>query len=462
MQAPALPRSPIVEGALRIAGALRDAGHIAYFAGGCVRDLLLGRPPKDIDIATDAPPDAVLALFPHTRQFGKAFAVVQVSIGDHAYEVATFRRDEEYRDGRHPERVAFSTPEQDAQRRDFTINGLFYDPVAARVIDFVDGQRDLEGRVLRAIGDPAQRFREDYLRMLRAVRFAATLEFDIEPQTAAAIREHAAALGRISAERIQQELTRLLTESPRAGRGIELLRDTGLLDVILPEIAALQGVAQPPEFHPEGDVFRHTVTMLDLMRHPSPELAYAVLLHDVGKPATQRVTTDAQGRERIRFDGHAPAGADLAVAILKRLRASNDLVDTVAHCVRDHMRFLEIQKMRTSKLRALVAAPTFKVELELHRLDCLASHGKLDNHAFLVRFVESLRNEPRLPAPWISGRDIMELGIAEGPEVGRWRQRAFEAQLEGRAASREELLAWLRREISEAAKPPDRDGGASR
>ena len=307
------------------------------------------------------------------------------------------------------------------------------------------GTADLQARVVRAIGDPAARFREDHLRLLRAVRFASVLDFTLDPATADAVRACADGLRRISAERIQQELTRLLTEAPRAGHGLELLRDTGLLDIVLPEIAAMQGVEQPPDFHPEGDVFRHTVLMLDLMERPTPALAYSVLLHDIGKPPTFRRTVDAAGRPRIRFDGHAARGAEIAASILRRLRCSNDLIEQVTVAVRQHMRFIEVPNMRRSTLRQMVAAPTFPLELELHRLDCLGSHGNLSNYNFLQRFLQELREEPELPEPWLTGRDLMALGIPEGPEVGRWRKEAYERQLDGRATSRDDLVEQIKR-----------------
>lgn len=428
---------------------LRDCGFTAYWAGGCVRDLLLGRPPQDIDIATDARPEEVQALFPRTLEIGKAFGVVQVLMEDQPFEVATFRHDLPYRDGRHPEGVDFGTAEEDARRRDFTINGLFYDPEEARVLDFVGGQADLRARVIRAIGDPEQRFREDHLRLLRAVRFAAVLEFSIEPATAKAVRRLAPLISRVSAERIQQELTRLLTESPRAGQALVLLREMGLLAVLLPEVERLAGVEQPPEFHPEGDVFNHTVLMLDLMKQPTPELAWTVLLHDVGKPLAAQAHPEPDGSSRWRFYEHDRIGAELAAQILVRLKMPARLIETVRHCVGNHMRFMNVQQMRRSKLRQLVGAPTFSLELELHRLDCLASHRELGNHEFLLQFVQELQKEPALPKPWINGHDIMALGIPEGPRVGVWHKRAYEAQLEGRFASREELLAWLRKALAQ-------------
>jgi poly(A) polymerase len=444
---------PAFRRALAIRDRLAERGFTAYLAGGCVRDMILGREPKDFDIATDARPDDIQALFPDTRAVGKAFGVVLVILDDQPTEVATFRRDLAYRDGRRPEGVEFSSPEEDAQRRDFTVNGLFHDPAQGRVIDFVGGQEDIGRRVIRAIGDPEARFGEDYLRMLRAIRFAATLEFDLDPTTAGAIRKLSPRIPEISAERIRQELTRMLVEAPRAGRGLRMLRDTGLLAAILPEVDAMAGVEQPPQFHPEGDVFRHTSMMLDALRAPGPVLAYAALLHDVGKPPTARTVIEAGG-ERIRFDRHDKVGAEMALAILERLRTPAADTEAIVHCVRNHMKFMEVPNMRKATLRRLVGAPTFPDELELHRVDCLCSHRNLDTHDFLEEFVAALRAEPALPAPWVSGHDIMALGIPEGPAVGSWHRKAYEAQLEGRFSSREDGLAWLRKAMAASGGEP--------
>ena len=432
---------------LDILRTLRAAGHTSYWAGGCVRDLLLDRTPKDYDIATAARPEEILGLFDKTLAVGQAFGVITVVIGKHPHEVATFRRDLDYHDGRHPEGVTFSEPEEDARRRDFTVNGLFYDPETEQILDFVNGQEDVQHKVIRAIGNPHDRFEEDALRMLRAVRLAATLEFSIEEQTAAAIRELAGTIARVSTERIQQELTRMLTEAPLAGQGLALLLDLGLLEVILPEVARMHGQAQPPEFHPEGDVFTHTVLMLDGMENPDPILAYAVLLHDVGKPPTAAVSIEPDGRERIRFNGHAHQGATMATEILRRLKLPNAVIEGATHCIANHMRFMDVPNMKRSTLRRMVGDPLFPSELKLHRLDCLCSHGDLSNYTFLRQFQKDLANEPVLPDPWISGHDIMALGILEGPAIGHWHKTAYERQLEGSSASKEELLTWLRSEI---------------
>lgn len=422
-----------------------NGGFTTYLAGGCVRDMLLHRTPADYDVATEARPDVVERLFPGAITTGKSFGVVRVRMADVEIEVATFRADHGYHDGRRPERVTFSDPETDAQRRDFTINALFMDPRAQhRIIDYVDGQRDLADRIVRCVGSPAKRFQEDHLRMLRAVRFASVLDFDLDTATAAAIQTHAACIDGIAAERIRDELTRILIEAPRAGDAIVLLDAVGLLTAVLPEVAAMRGVHQPPQFHPEGDVFEHTVLMLNNMDAPSPRLAWSVLLHDVGKPPTR--TDDA---DRIRFNRHATVGGDMCAAILRRLRFPRDDTDFIAACVRGHMRTMDVPHMRRATLRRMIGAPTFPVELELHRLDCTGSHGNLDNYNHLAAFQEEMAREPVLPPAWITGRDILALGIPEGPRIGHWLRRAYEAQLEDCFPDRDALLAWLREEIAD-------------
>jgi tRNA nucleotidyltransferase/poly(A) polymerase len=434
--------------ALSIVQHLEKAGFHAYWVGGCVRDTLMGRVPKDYDVATNATPDQILSIFPRALEIGKAFGVVKVVIEGESLDVATFRRDTSYEDGRRPTAVVFTNAEEDARRRDFTINGLFYDPASKRVIDYVGGQKDIAARVIRTIGHPEKRFSEDYLRMLRAIRFASTLEFDIESDTLSAIRAMSPRITKVSAERIQYELTRLLTESPRAGNGLKILREAGLLKFILPEIEQMIGQEQPHAYHPEGEVFTHTVLMLDAMRNPSVPLAYSVLLHDVGKPATAEKTVESDGSGRWRFHGHAKTGSEIAEQILKRLKLPSLDIEVVTHCIRNHMHFMDAQKMRKSTLRQFVGAPTFPIELELHRLDCLSSHGDLTNYAFLEKFMNDLRNEPILPSPWITGHDIISLGIPEGRQVGFWHKKAYEAQLEGRFENRDGLLAWLNSELT--------------
>lgn len=431
------------QGALEVAHRLREAGYTAYWAGGCVRDMLLGREPRDYDIATDAVPDAVLACFPGGCTVGKNFAVVIVPWKGLAFEVATFRQDHGTDDGRHPAAISFATPPEDAARRDFTVNAMFYDPVDGSVHDHVGGRADLEARLIRCVGDPDHRFGEDHLRLLRAVRFATTLDFVIEPATAAAIRRHAPSIARISIERVRDEFTRTLLEARQPGQALRLLDQLGLLEVFLPEVSALKDQDQPPEFHPEGDVFTHTAMMLDAMQARSEVLAYAVLLHDIAKPAT--AFHDGQ---RLRFHGHAEQGARLAETILRRLRLPNRVIEEVTACVGRHMRFMDVQKMRRSTLRQLVGSPTFATELELHRLDCIACHGLMENHDFLCQARDAFASEPVLPAPWVNGRDLIALGVPPGPRIGTLLKTAYELQLEGTHPDRQALLAHLRSHLA--------------
>lgn len=438
--------TPAAQGALEVVRRLQRAGFTAYWAGGCVRDLIMGRPAKDYDIATNAVPDRVLDLFDRAVAVGKSFGVVRVPLGDDWYEVATFRKDEPYVDGRHPSAVTFSDPETDASRRDFTVNALFYDPVLQEALDYVGGYEDIGRRVIRAVGDPRARLEEDRLRLLRAVRFAATLDFTLEPATAEAIRATAPLIPTISAERIRDELSRTLTEACRAGDAVVLLHECGLLKPLLPEVDAMIGTEQPPEYHPEGDVFRHTVLMLNLMKTRDARLAWAVLLHDVGKPPTAEI------KEGIwRFERHAHVGAEATRAILARFKFSNDDIDAIAFMVGNHMRFIDVKSMRRATLRKLAGAPNFAAEMELHRLDCLASHGDLENYDYLIEFRRRMDAEPVLPPPWIDGWDLMELGVPKGREVGVWRQKAYDAQLEGTFPDRASLLEWLRSEIGRQA-----------
>lgn len=435
----ATPPADLRQGAIDVACRLREAGHTAYWAGGCVRDMLLGREPRDYDIATDAVPDAVLACFPGAGTVGKNFAVVIVPWKGLAFEVATFRQDHGYDDGRHPTAISFATPPEDAARRDFTVNAMFYDPVDGSVHDTVGGRADLEAGVIRCVGDPDRRFGEDHLRLLRAVRFATTLDFTIAPATAAAILRHAPSIARISIERVRDEFTRTLTEAHQPGQALRLLDQLGLLAVFLPEVSALKDQDQPPEFHPEGDVFTHTVMMLDAMQARSTVLAYAVLLHDIAKPAT--AFHDGQ---RLRFHGHAEHGARMAETILRRLRLPNRVIEEVTACVGRHMRFMDVQKMRRSTLRQLVGSPTFETELELHRLDCLACHGLMENHDFLCQARDDFASEPVLPTPWVNGRDLIALGVPPGPRIGALLKTAYELQLEGTHPDRQALLAHIR------------------
>ena len=435
--------------AIQIVSRLRAGGYLAYFAGGCVRDLLRGVAAQDFDIATSATPAEVQRLFPKTIPVGAAFGVVLVMEGGGQFEVATFRSDGAYLDGRHPSAVRFGSPEEDAQRRDFTVNGLFLDPVTGQILDFVGGRADIERRVIRCIGEPRQRFSEDKLRLLRCVRFASNLQFLIEPETHAAVREMAGQIQVVSAERIRDELIKIITR-PQAGQGLALLAETGLLREVLPEVAALQGVEQPAEFHPEGDVFIHTRMMLDdLPTDPGIVLAFAVLLHDVGKPPTF-----VRAPDRIRFNDHDIVGQALAEKILRRLRFSNDQIEQIALCVGGHMRFQHVQSMRPAKLKRLLARPTFPVEMELHRIDCRASHGKLDNYVFLKAKAAELPAAVIQPAPLVSGHDLLALGFTPGRLLGAVLNEVAELQLEDQLQSQAAALAYAKQRLTGALAAP--------
>ncbi len=434
---------------------LQSRGFTTYWAGGCVRDLLLGLTPHDYDVATSAVPDEVMKVFPRSNAVGKSFGVVRISHEGSEFEVATFRTDSDYADGRRPCSVCFSDPMHDAQRRDFTINAMFYDPQTGLVHDLVNGIQDLRDGIIRCVGDPYRRMEEDYLRMLRAARFAGTFGFIIEPRTAEAIRANATRITTISPERIRDELIRLLLESRQPGQALRTMDDLGLLDPILPEATAMKRQEQPPEFHPEGTVWEHTLLMLDAMAIRTPEISLAVLLHDIGKPPT--ATFDGN---RLRFNRHADVGAGIAESVLRRLRFSNDVVAAVVAAVRNHMKPIDVFQMRTATLRQWVASPTFGTELELHRLDCVSSHGKLDNYEFLVDFRNRQDADARLPAPWIRGEDILSTGIPPGPRVGAMLRRAYEAQLDRRFPDRESLLVWLlatQHDSTDAAAPCGND-----
>ena len=424
-----------------IARRLQEAGHTAYFAGGCVRDELLGLDPHDYDIATSAKPAEVQKLFPHTQAVGAHFGVILVMEHGRAFEVATFRSDHEYIDGRRPEMVTFSTPEEDAARRDFTINGMFHDPVADKFIDFVGGQDDLKSKTLRAIGDPVARFREDKLRLLRAVRFAARFGYDIDPATWDAIKTHATDIHAVSAERIREELVKILAH-PNRVHGFDLLDQSGLLKEILPEIEALKGCEQPAQFHPEGDVFVHTRAMLDLLPSDAPaSVVLSVLFHDIGKPPTFRYHAD---EDRIRFSGHDRVGANMTEKLMERLRFSRHDIDRVTEAVRQHMVFKDVQNMRTAKLKRFMAREGFKEELELHRVDCQSSHGALDNYDFLKAKAEEFASEPLIPPPLATGHDLMALGWKPGPHFGPVLEAVQTAQLEGTLSTAEEAIAWIK------------------
>jgi len=435
---------PMEKAAREVAARLREEGHIAYFAGGCVRDIVRGETPKDFDIATDAKPEIVQKLFPRTYAVGAHFGVIIALENGFQFEVATFRSDEAYIDGRRPSAVHFSSPEEDAKRRDFTINGMFYDPVAEKVIDFVGGRADIDAKLVRAIGDPAQRFAEDRLRMLRAVRFATVLDYTIDTHTWDALVANATSINEISAERIRDELVRIFL-SPNRTRGWDLLDSSGLMRAILPELDRMKGVLQPEQFHPEGDVFEHTRLMLQFLPEKvSVQLVFAVLLHDVAKPVT--ATVDETGR--IRFSGHDRAGAQMAEQIMRRLRFSGAETEATVEMVRQHMVFKDVPKMREAKLKRFMARPTFDDELELHRVDCQGSHRMLDNYEFLVRKREEFANEPIIPPPLVRGTDLIALGLKPGPKFGEILEAVETRQLEGDLRTREEALEWVKREYS--------------
>jgi poly(A) polymerase len=425
-----------------VAARLREHGHVAYFAGGCVRDMVRGLTPKDYDIVTTARPEEVQRLFPKTFAVGAHFGVIIVVENGFQFEVATFRSDDVYLDGRHPSAVRFASPEEDAQRRDFTINGMFYDPVAEKVIDFVGGRADIEAKLVRAIGNPAQRFAEDRLRMLRAVRFATVLGYQIDPKTWEALVASAPSINQISAERIRDELVRIFL-SPNRVRGWDLLDASGLMRAVLPELEAMKGVAQPQQFHPEGDVFVHTRLMLELLpENVSVPLVFAVLFHDVAKPVTARV--DETGR--IRFNEHDRIGAEMTEAIMRRLRFSGAEIEATVEMVRQHMVFKDAPKMRVAKLKRFMARPTFDDELELHRVDCQSSHRNLDNYEFLLRKREEFASEPILPPPLVRGHDLIALGLQPGPKFREILEAVETRQLEGALRTRDEALEWIKRE----------------
>jgi poly(A) polymerase len=416
--------------------------------GGCVRDMLLGRTPKDFDVATDARPDRVSELFERSEQVGAHFGVVLVRENTSQVEVATFRSDASYSDGRRPDAVRFEIdPRQDVMRRDFTINALLLDPDTNQVLDFTGGQEDLQRRVVRAIGDPAERFQEDHLRLIRAVRFAARLDFEIEPGTMAALRRLHHLIEIVSPERVREELTRILTEGG-ARRGFELLDETGLLGDILPEVAAMKGVAQPPEFHPEGDVWTHTLTLLEKLRHPTVTLAAGALLHDVGKPPTFRVA------DRIRFDGHVEEGVRLAHGILTRLRFSSEQIAQIEALIANHMRFKDAGQMRESTMKRFLRMENFAEHLELHRLDCLSSNGKLDTYKRVRARLAELGEEDLRPKPLLTGRDLIEQGYHPGPSFAKMLAAVEDAQLEGRVQTKEEALALVRAEFGLPVRAP--------
>ena len=431
--------------AIEVVRRLHARGFRALLAGGCVRDLLLGVEPRDYDVATDADPQQVIGIFQRAQSVGAHFGVVEVRLAGHVFEVARFRRDMGYSDGRHPDAVVFADETEDARRRDFTVNGMFWEPLADRVLDYVGGQADLKEKVIRTIGPAEERFTEDRLRMMRALRLGCRFHWRIDGATFAAIRRFSGNLAEVSRERIRDEFVRILTEGG-ASLGVRWLIDSGLMTEVVPEVLALDGVPQPPEFHPEGDVLTHTLIMLGMMRNPSPELAMAVLLHDVGKPRTF-VSAD-----RIRFDNHARVGAGMTGEICRRLRFSGEATRHIVRLVADHHRFMHVRQMRKSKLKRFLRLERFDEHLELHRVDCLSSHRNLENYNFCRQALEALEPEEIRPAPLITGRDLIELGYPPGPAFKTALRAVEDGQLEGRVKDRESALLLARGLFERGAK----------
>jgi len=425
--------------ATRIVERLRRAGHEAFFAGGCVRDMLLGKQAHDFDVATSARPEDVEKLFPRTFAVGAQFGVIVVLEEGMEFQVATFRSDGAYIDGRRPESVVFTTAEGDALRRDFTINGLFFDPIEKRVLDFVCGEADLRAGVVRAIGDPEARFSEDKLRVLRGVRFAASLGFEIEEKTWAALQSKSAEITQVSAERIREELIKIFLHPSRV-TGFDLLDKSGLMDVILPEVGAMRGCEQPPDFHPEGDVFVHTRLMLSLLPDEvSVPLVFSVLLHDTGKPGTFR--RDETGR--IRFNGHEGVSGTITENIFERLRFSNSETEATLAGVLNHMSFKDVKNMRVATLKRFLARPTIEDEMELHRVDCSGSHGLLDNYDFLREKQLEFSREPLIPPPLLTGHDLIQMGRTPGRGFKKILDAVQSLQLEGSLTTREDAMRWV-------------------
>ncbi len=438
----------LIPAAIAVVRRLHDAGFVAYFAGGSVRDAILGRAVKDIDIATSAVPDAVEALFQgRTLSIGKSFGVILVKESGQTFDVATFRQDGGYQDGRHPTDITFAGDECDAQRRDITINGLFYDPLTEQVIDYVGGIEDLKQGVIRAIGDPTRRFQEDRLRMLRAIRFTAVTGFQLDEATYQAIQTQAAAITQVSQERISSELIRTLCEAQDPQYALELLYQTTLLQHILPELIPLRHCEQNPIYHPEGNVWQHTTIMLQLVPAPrAPALVWAILLHDIGKP--QCFIPDG-----MRTPGHAAVSAKMATPILRRFKQANALIDDVTTAVYYHMQFTELPKMKPATVRRMLARPTIQLELALHRVDCLSSHAKLDLYDLAQAKLAQFKDEPILPEPFITGHDLIAHGIKPGKAMGAILKRVYAAQLNGDITTREEAVHWATAPSEDCEQP---------
>ena len=426
-----------------IVSRLQQSGYEAYFVGGCVRDFVRGCAPDDYDIVTSARPEQVVAQFSHTVAIGAKFGVVAVIMDNHPYEVATFRSDDFYIDGRHPSKVQYSSAKEDVFRRDFTINGLLMDPATNKIVDNVNGRIDIEQKIIRTIGNPDSRFQEDFLRMLRAIRFAANLGFALEPATEKAIEKNAAKIEQISSERIQEELAKILTRGG-SRHGFELMDKTGILRQILPEIDKLKGVEQPQRFHPEGDVWRHTMMMLEILsaRDEMKDnlcLAWGALLHDVGKAVTR--SEDENG---VHFYGHVQQGEKIADEIMQRLKLSRAQRETILHLIHCHMVFMNVQKMRPGRLKRFLRMPDFNLHLELHRLDCLASHGILDNYEYCRGRLQHLSEDDLRPPRLVTGDDLIALGFTPGKVIGKVLKEIENEQLEGRITTHEEAIHYIR------------------
>ncbi len=436
----AMPRSSLLEGAAKLVAKLKEAGHESYFVGGAPRDLLLGLAPKDVDIATAALPEDVEKLFERTHRIGACFGVVTVVVDGHCYEVASFREERDYMDGRHPELVQYTkSPELDVIRRDFTVNGLLLDPESRTVIDYVGGVEDLRRGLLRTIGDPNLRFAEDHLRTLRAIRFCVRFRLEMDSATRNAIPAFAKKTASVSAERFRDELNKMLA-GPEPSRALRMLLELGLLKERLPELAALDGLPQPPEHHPEGDVFTHTMIMLDHMAKPDLDLAWAILLHDVGKKATFGHGPDG----RIHFYGHESVGERMAVSIMERMKTPRDSIKAVASAVRNHMKFAHVHLMRQPKWRRMLADPNFPLELELHRIDCISSHAKLGNYILMLDRLAGISGERALPVSLLNGRDLIDLGMKPGPEIGKALHLIGDLQLDYSILTKEDAVEALK------------------
>lgn len=432
--------------ATEIVRRLQAAGFEAFWVGGCVRDFLLGREPQDYDIATNALPGQIEKLFAKTVPVGKQFGVLLVVEDEHQFQLATFRAESDYRDGRRPEKVRFSDAREDAIRRDFTVNGLFFDPIANRLHDWVGGEADLRAKIIRTIGSPEERFAEDHLRLLRAIRLAAQLEFELEANTFAAVKARGEKISLVSAERIRDELIKLFSP-PHAARGLALLHESGLMPHILPELAPTLTCDQSPDYHPEGTVFNHIRLMLDRLPDPLPDesLPWTAVLHDIAKPQT--ASRDPQ-TGRIHFYEHEKVGAQMAEDILQRLKFPRKQTDRIVAAVRHHMQFKDAPQMRKSTLRRMLMRETFPLELELHRLDCLGSHRRLDIYEFLREQQKHLEERPHLRPPLLNGNDLIALGVPRGPDMGALLQELRDKQLADELVTAEEARAWVKSKLT--------------